>query len=212
MAARLVSREMWHETYGGSWTFSQNSRSLAHTVWEWRCLEDLKQKDHWLNEWMNLQNSLGYTGSVNNGNKRLLQGKLFIEPFLCIFMVEDEFFGQIYDKKGRSDHFPQGTGCILWFFRMSARTKLICVINNSSPKRKKKYLITMSKFSILQGLHLQTRNWQRSAANCQNMAISKLCNIFLIRMRISITTFAYLLETLIEFKKFQFICLKIGVT
>ena len=27
-------------------------------------------------------------------------------------------------KPGISDHFPKGTGCTLWFFRMSAGTKL----------------------------------------------------------------------------------------
>ena len=41
-------------------------------------------------------------------------------------------------KTGRSDDFPQGTGCTPGFFRMSASTKLKCVCNNSSPDRKKK--------------------------------------------------------------------------
>ena len=40
---------MWHVTHGGRWTFSQNFRSLAHTVWEWRCLEDLEEKDESVN-------------------------------------------------------------------------------------------------------------------------------------------------------------------
>ena len=43
---------MWHVTPGGRWTFSQNFRSLAHTDWEWRCFEDLEEKDMWLKELM----------------------------------------------------------------------------------------------------------------------------------------------------------------
>ena len=36
-------------------------------------------------------------------------------------------------KPGSSDPFPKGTGCTPWFFRISARTKLNCAFNNSSP-------------------------------------------------------------------------------
>ena len=32
------------------WTFSPSFRSLAYTVWEWRCFEDVEEK---LNEWIN---------------------------------------------------------------------------------------------------------------------------------------------------------------
>ena len=41
----LPTHVTWHVTLGGRWTFSQNFRSLAHTVWEGRCLEDLEEKD-----------------------------------------------------------------------------------------------------------------------------------------------------------------------
>ena len=41
--------EMWHMTGGGGWTFSQNVRSQALTVWEWRCFEDLEENGHLLN-------------------------------------------------------------------------------------------------------------------------------------------------------------------
>ena len=46
-----ATSDMWHME--GDWTFSQNLRFLAHTVWEWRCLEDISTKDEWLNELMN---------------------------------------------------------------------------------------------------------------------------------------------------------------
>ena len=41
-------------THGGKWTFFQSFRSLAHTVWDQRCLEDLEEKDESGNEWVNL--------------------------------------------------------------------------------------------------------------------------------------------------------------
>ena len=44
---------MWHVTQGGSWTFSQNFMSLALTVWEWRCLEDIFTKEDQLNSLIN---------------------------------------------------------------------------------------------------------------------------------------------------------------
>ena len=45
--------DMWHMTGGGRWTFSQNFSSLALTVWEWRCSEDISTKDDWLSYLMN---------------------------------------------------------------------------------------------------------------------------------------------------------------
>ena len=43
-------------------------RFLAHTVWEWRCIEDLKEKDMWLNELISdegvCRKGPGYIGSV----------------------------------------------------------------------------------------------------------------------------------------------------
>ena len=47
-----VTCDMWHVTHRGRWTFSQNFRSLAHTVREWRCLEDLEEKGS-LSKWVN---------------------------------------------------------------------------------------------------------------------------------------------------------------
>ena len=41
------------------------------------------------------------------------------------------------EKPGRSDYFPEETGCKSWFFVISARTKLKCAINNSSQDSKK---------------------------------------------------------------------------
>ena len=44
-----LTRDIWHVTLGERWTFSQNFRSPAHTVWKWRCLEYLEEKDHLMN-------------------------------------------------------------------------------------------------------------------------------------------------------------------
>ena len=38
-----VTCNIWHVTHEGRWTFSQNFRSLDHTVWDRRCLEDLEE-------------------------------------------------------------------------------------------------------------------------------------------------------------------------
>ena len=51
-----VTRDMWHVTLGGRWTFPRNFSSLALTAWEWKFVEDIFTKDHWLkliNELMN---------------------------------------------------------------------------------------------------------------------------------------------------------------
>ena len=54
--------------YSVGWTFSHNYSSLALPVWVWECLEDFLSKG-WISQWINgqrwLQNSHGYTGSVN---------------------------------------------------------------------------------------------------------------------------------------------------
>ena len=47
-----MTRDMWHRTGGGRWTFSQTFSSLALTVWEWRCSEDISTKDESINEIM----------------------------------------------------------------------------------------------------------------------------------------------------------------
>ena len=41
-------------------------------------------------------------------------------------------------KPGSFDHFPKGTGCTPWFFRISADTKLNWAFNNSGLNSKKK--------------------------------------------------------------------------
>ena len=51
--------------------------------------------------------------------------------------------GNIYldrdmEKPGKFDHFPEGTGCTLWFFIMSAGTKLKSAISLSSHNNEKK--------------------------------------------------------------------------
>ena len=44
--------DTWHVTPGGRWTFSKHFRSPAYTVSEWRCLEDLEEKDELPNRLM----------------------------------------------------------------------------------------------------------------------------------------------------------------
>ena len=48
---RYVTYDMWHVTRGGRWAFSQNIKSLAHTVWEWRCFEGSWTKG-WSTYWI----------------------------------------------------------------------------------------------------------------------------------------------------------------
>ena len=45
-----VACDMCHVTGGGGWTFSKNNKSLAHTVWLWRCLKILEQNNDLLNK------------------------------------------------------------------------------------------------------------------------------------------------------------------
>ena len=42
-------------------------------------------------------------------------------------------------KPGSFDHFPKGTGCTPWLFRISANTKLNCAFNNSGLNSKEKF-------------------------------------------------------------------------
>ena len=42
-----VTHDIWHMTVGGMWTLIQNFSSLAITVWEWMCFEDIFTKDYW---------------------------------------------------------------------------------------------------------------------------------------------------------------------
>ena len=48
-----VVRDTWHMTYDRWWTLCQNFRSLALTVWDSWCFEDLEKRDLWLSEWVN---------------------------------------------------------------------------------------------------------------------------------------------------------------
>ena len=48
-----LTRDIRHVIYGRRWTFSHNFRSLAYTVWEWWCLEDLEEKGDLANQLMN---------------------------------------------------------------------------------------------------------------------------------------------------------------
>ena len=48
-----VTRDTWHVTCLGGWTFSQNFSSLALTVCDLWYYEDLEEKAHGLTEWMN---------------------------------------------------------------------------------------------------------------------------------------------------------------
>ena len=47
---KKITHGMQHMIPVGRWTFSQNFRSPAHTVWELRCFEDLEEKDKWLHK------------------------------------------------------------------------------------------------------------------------------------------------------------------
>ena len=62
-----VSCVTCHVTPICGWTFSQNVNSLAFTVWEWRCSEDISTKDEWPNELLNHKGVL-----YNNQPKDLL--------------------------------------------------------------------------------------------------------------------------------------------
>ena len=50
---RHVTRDTWHLTCLGGWTFSQNFSSLALTVCDLWYYEDLEEKAHLPNEWIN---------------------------------------------------------------------------------------------------------------------------------------------------------------
>ena len=67
-----------------------------------------------------------------------MQGKIFIDPLLCIFMVKETFIRTDMEKPRTSKDFPQGTGCTSWFFIMSAGTTLKCAFKLSSTKNYKK--------------------------------------------------------------------------
>ena len=48
-----ITCDIWHVTHGGRWTFTKHFRSLANTDREWRCLENLEEKDQSMNQLIN---------------------------------------------------------------------------------------------------------------------------------------------------------------
>ena len=60
------------------------------------------------------------------------------------------------EKPGSFDHFPKGTGCTPWFFRISADTKLNCAFNNSGLNSNKKKLNKNPNFEFSKG-YIYTR-------------------------------------------------------
>ena len=79
-----VTCDMQHVTHGGRWSFSQNFRSLAHTVWEWRCLEDISTKDQLLNHLMSdkgvCRTALATPGLLNIEQKK----EVYWCPSICV--------------------------------------------------------------------------------------------------------------------------------
>ena len=69
-------------------------------------------------------------------NKKTLQGKLFIKPFLCI-NGGNIYLDRDMKQPGISDHFPEGTGFTSWFFILSAGSKLKGAFRISSPNSKR---------------------------------------------------------------------------
>ena len=53
-----VTYDMWHMTHRGRWAFSQNVKSPAHTVWEWRCFEEIWTKG-WPTYWISQKGVFG---------------------------------------------------------------------------------------------------------------------------------------------------------
>ena len=56
----------WHVTDGGRWTFSQNSRSLALTVWDWGFCEDIFTK-HESVSWLIIEKAVCRTAQATPG-------------------------------------------------------------------------------------------------------------------------------------------------
>ena len=73
------------------------------------------------------------------------------------------------EENGRSDHFPQGTGSMSMFFRMSTGTKLKYPFNKSSLNRKKKK-INEEKQTI------NAPKWQQIAETWQFPSYAKFLN------------------------------------
>ena len=70
---------------------------------------------------------------------------------LHIYGGRQFFLNRDMKKEKSSDHFPQGTGCMSWFLRMSAGTKLKCAFNISSVIRKKKIYWKSQNFAFFMG-------------------------------------------------------------
>ena len=50
-----MTRDIWHVTHGGGWTFSQSFSSLTLTVWDLWYLEDWEEKDRWRSDLINYE-------------------------------------------------------------------------------------------------------------------------------------------------------------
>ena len=79
------------------------------------------------------------------------------------------------EKPGSSAHFPKRTGCMQWFFRMSAGTKLIAPVIIAASRVKRKFLWKMEILNFSRATFpreeifaisiINAPNWQRSAGN-----------------------------------------------
>ena len=84
-----MTPDTWHATHGGRWTFSENVRSLALTVWVWRCFENLEKKDESVYQLIIVMtevfvedprlhwsvNYSGYWNKVKDQNRQMLQSQ-----------------------------------------------------------------------------------------------------------------------------------------
>ena len=82
----LVTRDMWHMTCDmgnmEEGTFSHNLRSLAHTVWDWRCFEDIFTKDHQRTHWT-YNNCLGRSAPASPGLLNMFIFIVVVKICLC---------------------------------------------------------------------------------------------------------------------------------
>ena len=79
-----MTHDTWHMTHDmfGGWTFSQNFSSLALTVCDLWNYEDLEEKAHGLNEWIN-DKAVYRTAPATPG---LLKKELVVN-FLCLNVI-----------------------------------------------------------------------------------------------------------------------------
>ena len=83
------------------------------------------------------------------------------------------------NKPGSSAHFPKRIGCMPWFFRMSAGTKLNCAFNNSGLNSKKKLNFAFFKGYIsARGISAILIINAPKSSGAREMEILKYCNVF----------------------------------